>query len=137
MTKKFRVWDKQDKSFLSKEYLKEFKVSISWDGQTIRQDFWGGTKIIGEDVFVQQWTGLTDSQGVEIYEGDIITFRPKSNKPPFWQVIFDHGLAMYCLFNKKREIFFEYEDYIRGHICGPDVRIIGNIFQNPELLEKS
>lgn len=138
MTKKFRVWDKQDKSFLSKEYLKEFKVSISWDGQTIHQDFWGGTKIIGEDVFVQQWTGLTDSQGVEIYEGDIIfTIYPEykiakvffcANSASFRLLSGNVALPMVTMRTQEKQ---------SPKLINVFEKVIGNIFQNPELLEKS
>lgn len=122
MTKKFRVWDIQDKSFFSKEYLKEFKVSVSWDGQTIRQDFWGGTKTIGEDVVVQQWTGLTDSQGVEIYEGDFVKAGAVKGAINFYK-------SAYYI---NEQLLIDAYVLLAGNI-----KIIGNIFQTPELLEKS
>ena len=125
MTKKFRVWDIQDKSFFSKEYLKEFKVSVSWDGQTIRQDFWGGTKTIGEDVIVQQWTGLTDSQGVEIYEGDIV----KALFP-------EDQIIKEIIYSKEYAAFLLGENALWQGWLG-NSKVIGNIFQTPELLEKS
>lgn len=125
MTKKFRVWDKQDKSFLSEEYLKEFKVSISWDGQTIRQDFLGGTKTIGEDIIVQQWTGLTDSQGVEIYEGDIV-------KASF----LEEEIIRAVIYSREYAAFLLGENAMWQGWLG-NSKIIGNIFQTSELLEKS
>ncbi len=135
MIKQFRIWSKELKIFTnwaetSKDSFEE--IVIHPNGSLIA----GKTLLDGNQYIVQQYTGLQDSKNREIYEGDIVTFRPKSNKPPFWEVKFDYGLAMYCLFNRRKETYFEYEDFIRGHICGPDIRIIGNIFQTPELLEK-
>lgn len=122
MTKKFRVWDKQDKSFLSKEYLKEFKVSISWDGETIHQDFWVGTKTIGKDVIVQQWTGLTDSQGVEIYEGDIVEYKISGYK--YRDLVFYEG----CSF-KSGPLDKSSSSPLEGiNVIG---LIIGNILEKP------
>jgi hypothetical protein len=124
----FRYFDPLGKFFV---YSSEF----DWpDNFSKLEKFFSMASRYSEGI-VQQFTGLIDSEGKKIFEGDILTFRPRSNKPPFWEVIFDTGLAMYCLFNRKKETFFEYEDFIRGHICGLDTRIIGNIFETPELLK--
>jgi len=134
MNKKFRVWDIQDKSFYSLEYLREFKVSISFDGQTIDQDFWGGTKTIGEDVIVQHYIGLSDKNGIEIYEGDIIQYNVGSSYDNISFVV------KWCS-DSLSWIFQSESGEVLTNCWTPNgnrfnfIEIKGNIFENPELLK--
>lgn len=87
-----------------------------------------------ENIILMQSTGLKDKNGKEIFEGDIIT-----NGMDIVDVR-NHGtLGFYTLVN-GREVFFghgtsieEFEEDIDGFT--EIVEIIGNIYENPELLE--
>ena len=73
-----------------------------------------------------QYTGLKDKNGVEIYEGDII--KVNGNLYEVWH----SGLA-FGLIDKNKD-FFEY----MCQLCdmnGKVYEVIGNIYENPELLE--
>lgn len=83
--------------------------------------------------YVMQWTGLTDKNGKQIYEGDIIK--------RFCEITeggYKKGDLMYiapvvyanesCAFVARKGLdFIMSKDY--------DFEIIGNIYQNPELLK--
>ncbi|ATA76718.1 YopX family protein [Capnocytophaga canimorsus] len=96
------------------------------------QDVWD---IIGDGVEVHsesvgQFTGLYDKNGKEIYEGDILA---PISKVSFYYVGFESG--MFCIYNNlgrwatmERGI----EIYKELNI---DFEIIGNIYENPELLK--
>lgn len=85
---------------------------------------------------IMQYTGLKDKDGKEIYEGDIIS------DPNWWwgpgEVFLNLGECGPC----KGESVMSYVCRGKGGSVshniwdGKDVEIIGNIYENPELLEK-
>ncbi|HAP3440605.1 YopX family protein [Enterococcus faecalis] len=71
---------------------------------------------------LMQSTGLKDENGVEIFEGDIGW---DDHQEVHGQVIFENGAFKYEWENISEDLF-EVTD---------DIEIIGNIHENPELLE--
>lgn len=74
---------------------------------------------------VSQFTGLKDKNGKEIYEGDIIENVEK------WEIIFDKGCFCSRLLDVK---YLEEKTYIALRAIR-DYEIIGNIYENSELLK--
>ncbi len=101
---KFRIWDKQFNKFL---YQLPEKHHLDWE----RFD-------------VQQFTGLTDKLGKEIYEGDVVRIKDTNQKG---------GLPEYLSLEEVR-----YEDYRFipfDQYPTKLTEVIGNIYEN-ELLTK-
>ena len=72
---------------------------------------------------VGQYTGLTDKNGVKIFEGDILSASKRNGV-----VVWHDDCGGYCVkhgFN-GRSIILVMNDF--------DVEVIGNIYDNPELL---
>ena len=119
---KFRAWD-------GKQFWYWGIGDINGDGSTC--SFPSGT--IAQQPQMQ-YTGLKDKNGVGIYEGDIISLA--NNGEIYGVVIFDDGvefgLPCFCIKSSEGhcENFFDSGDEPRVWF-----EIIGNIYQNAELLE--
>lgn len=79
---------------------------------------------------VGQFTGLTDKNGVKIFEGDIVTVEnPNISDDEYGIVKFDNDGAMFIV--EFDTFTVDFGNNIDGNQC----EIIGNIFDNPELLK--
>lgn len=117
---KFRAWD--GKQMLTEE---NFGFVVSDYDSIIKLDEYGWTEH-GVDC-VEQYTGLKDKNGKEIYEGDIV-------KMPDWQVKPKYEKVRFA------KLSCGFEPFVCGCFeCiapdGEEVEVIGNIHENPELLE--
>lgn len=91
---------------------------------TINQLIFNGYSI-KEDQIILQFTGLKDSKGLDIYEGDIITSDTGFLMFISWS---DGSLRWECLSCYTQEFVENLSTF------GNEREIFGNIYQHPELL---
>jgi uncharacterized phage protein (TIGR01671 family) len=125
---KFRVWCPIAKMFSTEPWM-------SCDGMMLKWDHTGNQSSLSDIRFdgyvVQRYSGLKDINDKDIYEGDIIEM---SYKPD------EHGDAE----KYREEVVFENGafgdtyDYFCNYMFLPSfsMEVIGNVFENPELLNK-
>lgn len=126
---KFRIWDKANK---------EYKI-LGATGLDARNgdviDYYNeGNRLGGpEEYDVEQYTGLKDKHGKEIYEGDII-------KQLMYIFKGEEHITTWVVRWDKEACCFELH-YLSGSLFGDsmmaddeDYKVIGNIHENPELL---
>ena len=129
---KFRVWDKVEKTFWNTNDGLYFWLH----GKTAKE--LGGISIAyfvgrNEQFVVQQFTGLTDENGKEIYEGDIIYEFERIRS--FIEEKFDLGVVTY---DNNRAAFVVNWGNIQGFYMpqSHQMEVRGNVFENTELLKK-
>lgn len=126
---KFRVWCKQYEQFIQFNKMIFLEDGSLWYVQGVDEN----EKEIDPPYFenqndweLMQYTGLKDKNGVEIYEGDIVRcFRDGPSEVVFKKGCF--GLETYIAIGNYYSTFDEVYGYCE---------IIGNIYENPELLER-
>ena len=133
MIPRFRAWLKNDKEMVGAD-------EIHWDNGQL--DFIGdGITFmrIAEKIVLMQSTGLFDKNGQEIFEGDIIDTTDyegglSSVGNPLVKVESDkYGFIVTGDFPCSPITLKEFEDGRK--FAGVKVKIIGNVYENPELLE--
>jgi len=105
-------------------------VTVEMEGKT--QHFYSDWDIqyIEKDVELMQWTGLHDKNGVEIYEGDIVRAQMTSGVGGLgeWIGSVDFHDFEYCI--ETTDLKWP----LASWKCVLKAEVIGNIYENPELL---
>ena len=100
----------------------------------IDEDSWDGGLISNNDLNLMQSTGLKDKNGKEIFEGDVIAINLEGIETPITAKVFQNrkiGILMFHAFEDNEDV--PMVELLEGDSV--EFAIIGNIWENPELLE--
>ncbi len=138
---KFRVWNRQNGGYVAVSHIQghplfslDLHFRLNW-----LDDCWDGQTHAG--YIFEQWTGLKDKNGQEIYEGDIMPYQwwadwqdRRDNPNGTWLntvVAYNPMHAAFQLYTSIKNISLSHGVHITN---GKEV--IGNLRQNPELLSQ-
>lgn len=128
MIPNFRAWDKENKKMIDVDILNWNNGEVDFIGDGI-------TFILkANDIELMQSTGLTDKNGKEIFEGDIIAINLEGLETPITAKVFQNrkiGILMFHAFEDNEDV--PMVELLEGNSV--EFAIIGNIWENPELLE--
>lgn len=130
---KFRIWDIENKEMLKVQEL-DFEPTFYGGRIAIRPDQYNDY-FDTEDMILMQYTGLHDKNGKEIYEEDVVKITNKNSKvipikPLIAQIVWSEEYLAYILITTSvKDAFENLGDYIDY-----DIEVIGDVFDNPELL---
>ncbi len=118
---KFRAWDKDLKRYLYNDFLGrlcDFFAIIEGTPSRFRK--------------LEQFTGLLDKNGKEVYEGDLIDMTQRlDDYQTYAEIIWDNEESCWGYRHKDGE------DNVYGNLMDLNMsasEVIGNIYENPSLL---
>ena len=131
MIPKFRAYDSGS---TTRMYQPEEVMVCDGDIWIDDEDFEAGEWIVNNDLYLMQSTGLFDKNGKEIFEGDILEV---TDKHSWLEVVsYSQEKAMFVTEEINREFKVPKSplyDLLDSTFL--KFKVIGNIYENPELLE--
>ena len=134
---KFRAWDKKEYEFINIKsfgFLEDGEVwyiqAIDENEQEIDPPYFTGE----DDLVIMQYTGLTDKNGKEIYEGDILS---TDLIRPYLIVEFKNGAFMYQCHDSGEDYYDFMQPVDADTKQDKFSKVIGNIYENSDLLESN
>ena len=137
---KFRVWNKQSREWAD---FHSYRGELFPDREVYPQ-IWSLTNPDANDFFeVCQFTCLKDMNGKEIYEGDIVrayTYfdedEKELNESTVHKIIWGDDYPAFDMEPAPLEEYNSLQNFASIQPEGEKIEVIGNIYENPELLKE-
>ena len=130
-TTKFRAWQTFDKRFIENPCLTFLEGEAGVSTFSRMHSYGQGTTsktTSHENCVIQQFTGIKDKNGKEIYEGDTI-FADET----IFEVVFEYGCFMVRNIDLGVETDEASQQYFTPLYEYPDCEVIGNIFKEVKI----
>jgi hypothetical protein len=126
---KFRAWLKEERKMVNVETL-FIGINRLCFGNSKTEDLFFRDF---EEVELMQYTGLKDKNSKEIYEGDIVLIKLDETSTWYKTVVgFKKGAFIADLIDKEDYVYIFHHGF-----TGDDFEIIGNVYENKNLLEEN
>lgn len=134
MIPRYRAWDKIHKTMYEVDDI--MSIDFGKSEISVKTLFFERTNYYKfDDIVLMQSTGLTDKNGKEIFEGDILTTGKRTG------VVKKHRTLGFYINDARGDNWWfgsdvdlaEFEDFTRD--VAEKIEILGNIHTNPELAE--
>ena len=112
---KFRAWDTKIKCFQDEDYCLRIQTGLV-------QGYYGQ---LFPEMELDQYTGLKDKNGKEIYEGDIL----HRHMNVYWMVVFEESKWVAKPKNSESGLYLDATQFI-------ETEVIGNTHESPEPLKE-
>lgn len=146
---KFRAWDSEANIMIYSDHrtrkLYDVYYGFEMNGKGELECRWEGdfteSQVLDGGILdnIMQSTGLQDKNGVEIYEADVVKVSDGgSEEDSYTSVVKNYANEGYPAFDIEAPSSWRYESNILAAIIGGDyetIEIIGNIYENSDLLE--
>ena len=130
---KFRIWDSTKKKWIKyggndTVYQSEYYIDVNGG---VRELYYDSLEAVDDNAILQQYTGINDKNGKEIYEGDIVKFSYYLHEHDIetivGEVFFKGGIYYF-----NRDLLMATND---GNFIEESLEVVGNMFENPKLLK--
>ena len=129
MIHKFRAWDIKEKKMIYDPFVYDTNETLG-EFSMVRLN-----KALKDKRFVYlEYTGLKDTNNIEIYEGDIIEVFSSNSSNTLLEGIY--SVVYWCDgFKLEWDSFGETQHRELGAIPNGNNKVIGNVFEDPKLLK--
>lgn len=125
---KFRAWTEEGEVMYYDVYpFKDDTLLLSYDEIAFDE-------VPASDFILMQSTGLFDKNGNEIFEGDIVKYN-SGWKTFTEEVAYNNNFGGFGVIDTGANVIFTFGELL-VHINLSSLEVIGNIYENPELLEE-
>lgn len=131
MIPKFRAWDTR-----AKEMFKDtFAITESGQVVVVEQESVASPPdyVFVEHLVIMQSTGLHDKNGKEIFEGDVIEIEDEEEVLGNAKLTWNNEQAVFMIEAINVDDIAPFHEILSDE--GYSYRVVGNIYENPELLE--